>query len=268
MKAFQVTAQADGAVIRPLAFPTVYRKGDVPAEPYRRQASGEIPPLNLNLSPLRFFRTIIVKEGSFAGFASESSGALLTIVNSGGLTLSVRGGPATQLTAGDVLLVDAESASRIAVTAHGECRLTQAGVAADWPGPDAKLQAPGTVRPRDAGKVNIKRVYKGKDDLAYFSEFPELFPAPVNQWSAPRAAVGFRFMCWEDGMLDWHPEVVNNFGTVLSGELELETGDGRIEVFHAGDICMAEDRTGKGHIDRARGMVHVFLIVVDTKDLW
>jgi len=28
--------------------------------------------------------------------------------------------------------------------------------------------------------------------------------------------------CWENGCIDWHPEVVNNLAIFLSGELELE----------------------------------------------
>jgi hypothetical protein len=77
-------------------------------------------------------------------------------------------------------------------------------------------------------------------------------------------------MCWEDGFIDWHPEVVNNLAIFLSGELELESGGGggAIEVFHAGDVCLAQDRTGEGHIDRTRGVTHVALIVVETENLW
>jgi hypothetical protein len=269
MKALHISEDAGAIHVRPLPLPVVYRKGEAPAEYFRRQASGEIPKAEQNLSAVSFLRTIIVRDGRFAGLAS-AHGALLTFVVSGELSFPTGAGEAVQLISGDLFLVDAASASRITLSARGNCRLIQIGVAADWPGPDAALQVSGTLTPRKAAKLNIKRLYQGEDDRTYFSEFPELFPAPVNEWSAPRTATGFRFMCWEDGFLDWHPEVINNLAIFLSGELELESGGGggAIEVFHAGDVCLAQDRTGEGHIDRTRGVTHVALIVIETEHLW
>ncbi len=269
MKALRITAHADGIQVRPLPLPSAYRKGDVPAEFYRRQASGEAPKAELNLSPAAFLRTIIVPDGKFTKLAS-APGALLTFVICGELSLATGAGQATNLISGDVFLVDADSASRIVPTARGNCRLVQLGAAADWPGPDAKPQSPGTLIPRRGNEPNIKHLYQGKDDRTYFSEFPELFPAPTNEWSAPRVTpAGFRFMCWEDGFIDWHPEVINNLAIFLSGELELESGGDRaIETFRAGDVCLASDRTGEGHIDRTRGATHVALIVIETENLW
>jgi hypothetical protein len=269
MKALRMTARADAIRVRPLPLSSVYRKGDVPAEFYRRQATGEAPKAEQNLSRAAFLRTIIVPDGRFTKFAS-APGALLTIVVCGELSLATSAGRATNLTSGDVFLVDADSSSRIVPNARGHCRLIQLGVAADWPGPDAKLQDSGTLTPRRGNEPNIKHLYQGKDDRTYFSEYPQLFPAPPNEWSAPRVTAGFRFMCWEDGFIDWHPEVINNLAIFLSGELELESsgGSGAVEVFHAGDVCLATDRTGVGHIDRARGATHVALIVIETEDLW
>jgi hypothetical protein len=269
MKALRISAHAGGTQVQPLPLQAVYRKGDAPAEYFRRQASGEIPKAEQNLSPAAFLRTIIVRDGRFTGLAS-APGALLTFVVCGELSLRAAGGEAVELISGDLFLVDAESASRIVLDARENCRLIQLGVAASWPPADATLQSPGTLTPRKGGKPNIKRLYQGADDRTYFAEFPELFPAPVNEWSAPRPAAGFRFMCWEDGFIDWHPEVVNNLAIFLSGELELESGGGggAIEIFHAGDVCLAEDRTGEGHIDRTRGATHVALIVIETEDLW
>jgi hypothetical protein len=269
MKAVHISASADGLQVRPLPLPSVYRKGDAPAEWFRRQASGEIPKAEQNLSPAAFVRTIIVPDGKFTQLAS-APGALLTIVVCGELSLATGAGQATSLVSGDVVLVDADSSSRIVPTARGQCRLIQLGVAADWPGPDAQLQVPGTLNPRRGNEPNIKHLYQGKDDRTYFADFPQLFPAPPNEWSAPRVPTGFRFMCWEDGFIDWHPEVINNLAIFLSGELELESGGGggAIEVFRAGDVCLATDLTGEGHIDRARGATHVALVVMETEDLW
>lgn len=38
---------------------------------------------------------------------------------------------------------------------------------------------------------------------------------------------------------------------ILEGGLELEIGDGTRRSFGAGDILLAEDTTGQGHISRA-----------------
>jgi hypothetical protein len=269
MKALRISANADGIQARPLPLPSLYRKGDVPAEFYRRQASGEAPKAEQNLSPAAFLRTIIVPEGKFTRLAS-APGALLTFVISGELSLTTGAGQTTSLVSGDVFLVDADSAARVQPTARGNCRLIQLGVAADWPGADAKPQSPGTSNPRRGNEPNVKHLYQGKDDRTYFSAYPQLFPSAPNEWSGPRTVAGFRFMCWEDGFIDWHPEVINNLAIFLSGELELQSGGGggAIEVFRAGDICLATDRTGEGHIDRARGAVHVGLIVIETEHLW
>jgi hypothetical protein len=270
MKAFQIRAQGNGAVeIRPLPLPSLYRKGDASAEYFRQQARGEVPKAEQNLSPSSFFRTIRFDDGDIDNLASEP-GSLLSIVICGRLTIDGGDGAVLTLESGDVFLAESAALSKVRTAAKDHCRLVQIGVSPDWPGPDAKLQPPGTHNPRSSSEPNLKRVLRDADDQAYFVEFPELFAAPMNRWSTLRPVVGFRFMCWEDGMLDWHPEVINNFGIFLSGEMEIETGGrgGAKEVFHAGDVCTAEDRTGVGHIDRCRGMTHVACIVFDTEHLW
>jgi hypothetical protein len=221
-----------------------------------------------NLSPARFVRSIALEDGSFGGLKSGSD-SLLTFVVAGALTLATSGGQTTRLFPGDLFLINELGAAHIGVGARDNCRLVQVAVEPDWPGPEAKVQGPGTSTRRDAGAVAIKRIYKGGDDLAYCREFAELFSAPPNEWSAPRPVAGLRFMCWENGFIDWHPEVVNNLALFLSGELEVETsGDRLVNVFHAGDVCLTEDRTGVGHIVRCRGVTHIAVVVMNTKDLW
>src|SRR5580704_5431939 len=104
MKAVGISAHADGIQVRPLPIPSLYRKGDVPAEFYRRQASGEAPKADLNLLPAAFLRTIIVPDGKFTKLASER-GALLTFVICGELSVTSSAGQTTNLISGDVFLV-------------------------------------------------------------------------------------------------------------------------------------------------------------------
>lgn len=265
MKAYRITRNS---AIQPLPFTANHRKGDLPAENARRQAAGEIPrPIAADFRPAGFMRTIVLEEGRFDDFAS-AQGSLLSFVISGRLTLTTGNGTTATLSPGDMVLVDDESAASIAADASDACRLIQIDVAPDWPDtPDAQVQDEGTLNPR--AEITLKRIRKGNDDRSYFQDFPELFAAPINRWSAPRPVTGFRFMCWEDGCFDWHPEVVNHFGIVLAGELLVEASSDHVShVFRAGDVLSAEDRTGMGHRNRSIGKIYVALVQLEDEDLW
>ena len=266
MQAYRISARSGKTSVGPLPLPSLYRRGDIPWEFYARQASGDMPIWKHPLTPSRFIRTAMLKDGPFLALAADS-GPLLTFVISGVLTLRTDDGRKTELKPGDLFLVDEESASRVGLAARDTVRLVQLDVAPDWPGPNAKIQEPGSPIPSDG--LKLKRMYTAEDNRSYYREFSELFPAPPNEWSPSRPVLGLRFLCWEDGFIDWHPEVVNNFPIFLSGEISVEvSGDRTNLAFRAGDICLAEDRTGRGHIDRCRGMTHVAMVILETKDLW
>jgi hypothetical protein len=270
VKAVRITADGNETYrVAPLALPTAHRKGVVAPDGYRQPASGAIPRANFNPNPADSLRAIALSDGKFTGLASRAS-SLLTFVISGDLTISGGSSQLCHLEPGDVLLTDAQSSS-VPIEVRNQCRLLQIGVPADWPGAGAEVQQPGTRVPRPPGRMpKLKRIYKGEDDRAYFSEFSELFPKASNEWGAPHAITGFRLLCWEDGSMDWHPCVTNQLAIALAGEMEMEVGGGggAVEVFHAGDICLAEDRTGEGHIGRFRGVVHVVIMVIETENLW
>jgi hypothetical protein len=253
----------------PLALPSQQRKGEVSAEGYRRQAKGAIPRANFNPNPADAVRAIVLSDGRFTGVASHP-GALLTFVVSGDVTVASGSAEICRLQPGDILLTDERSAA-VPLEVRNQCRLIQIGVPADWPGADAKVQQPGTLIARPPGRMpNLKRISKGEDDKAYFSEFSQLFPETSNQWSAAHAITGFRMLCWEDGYMDLHPCVTNQLAITLAGEMQMEVGGGggAVETFHAGDICIAEDRTGEGHLGRFRGVMHVVIMVLETENLW
>ena len=271
MQAVRMTADPNGTHrIAPLALPMQQRKGEVSAEGYRRQASGAAGPrMNFNPNPGDAVSAIALSDGTFTGLASRP-GTLLTFVVSGDVTLSTGSSQLCQLQPGDIFLTD-ERSSSVPLQVRNQCRLIQIGVPAGWPGPEALVQPPGTLIPRPPGRApKLKRIYKGEDDKAYFAEFSQLFPATLNQWSPPHAITGFRMICWEDGHMDLHPCVTNQLAIALAGEMEMAVGGGggAAEIFHAGDICLAEDRTGEGHIGRFRGIVHVVIMVLETESLW
>lgn len=270
MKALRVTAQPDGTLqTRPLPLPSAQRRGITAPDAYRRLAAGEIPKQSFSPQWANALCTIVLSDGKFKGLAS-GPGALLTFVIAGEVILMAGSSQSDRLEPGDLFLTDEKSASQITLDIRNHGRLLQFGVAPDWPDPTAEVQPPGTIKPRQGSLPKLKRVLNGEDDKAYFTEFSELFSAAPDQWSTPRPLTGFRMVYWEDGEMDWHPSVVNQFGIVSSGELQVDVGGrgGAREAFYAGDICLSEDRTGQGHIGRAVGGVHVTNLIIDTEHLW
>ncbi len=73
----------------------------------------------------------------------------------------------------------------------------------------------------------------------------------------------------EGSFLDWHPEVTSNLVLVVDGDLELEvSGDNAIEHFRAGDVVLAADITGMGHIDRFPQSTSLVVARLKDPDQW
>ena len=51
--------------------------------------------------------------------------------------------------------------------------------------------------------------------------------------------------------LDWHNAPRRQYVVMLDGEVEIEIGDGTKRILGTGEILLAEDTTGQGHISRA-----------------
>jgi quercetin dioxygenase-like cupin family protein len=54
-------------------------------------------------------------------------------------------------------------------------------------------------------------------------------------------------------ILNWHCAPRRQYTITLSGEAEIEVGDGTVKRIGAGDVILAEDLTGQGHITRVVG---------------
>ncbi|WP_176593987.1 hypothetical protein [Sphingobium sp. EM0848] len=269
MKAMRVDATAKGTgSISPLAFPSVHRTGVSDPEIYRKRARGEAPPPTHQLTPCGPLHAIRLDPGPVENFASQP-GALLTVIASGQLHMASISGDSAMLESGDLLLVDEAAVAGTTFTAKEGCRLIQIGVNADWPQDQGQDHGPGTIVPRP-GAVNFKRMYTDEEQRSRFNEFAELFAALPGEWTAGKSMEGFRFLSWEDGLLDWHPGVINQLAIFLSGTTEVVVGGGGgdTQYFYAGDVCLGEDRTGEGHVDRVHGLAHIILLVVANEHLW
>jgi uncharacterized cupin superfamily protein len=53
--------------------------------------------------------------------------------------------------------------------------------------------------------------------------------------------------------MDWHNAPRRQYVIMLSGQMEIQVGDGTVKRFGAGDVLLAEDLTGRGHTTRVAG---------------
>jgi hypothetical protein len=61
------------------------------------------------------------------------------------------------------------------------------------------------------------------------------------------AAEGVRFFCFAPGTsVDWHPAPGRQLYLILSGELEMEVGDGEVRRFERGSVLLGEATEGRG----------------------
>ena len=95
--------------------------------------------------------------------------------------------------------------------------------------------------------MKITRLYTGKDGESHFEEIE----APPEKL---QAAEGIMFRVGPPGQVqDWHPAPRRQYVITLSGQGEIELGDGTKKRFGPGDIMLANDLTGRGHITRVVG---------------
>jgi hypothetical protein len=57
----------------------------------------------------------------------------------------------------------------------------------------------------------------------------------------------------------WHTVARRQYLVLLSGEMEIEVGDGSKRILHPGDVMLAEDTTGRGHITRGVESNHLVI---------
>lgn len=242
--------------------------GVIDPGPFRARARGEGDPLAEYFARSAGMRSIHLPVGHNVPLFAINY-PVLTFVISGAVEIETSHRGNVVMNPGDIFLAEADMPDQF-LTVHGDCRLIQLFTEPDWPGDRTKPVGPGSDCARGSRDMNCKRMVKGEDDRSYFHDFGSLFVQP-GKWSEVTPLTGFRFIAMaEDTFIDWHPEIVNNLVIVMSGGLELEVGGGKgaVEVFWPGDVCLAQDRTGEGHIDRMHGYVQVAVLIVGDHDLW
>ncbi len=100
--------------------------------------------------------------------------------------------------------------------------------------------------------MRITRVYTGDDDQSHFETIDvPLGKSRYGSLSELFEAEGVIFReTPAGGELDFHNAPRRQFVVTLSGEVEIECGDGATRRLGAGEILLADDTTGQGHITR------------------
>ena len=112
----------------------------------------------------------------------------------------------------------------------------------------------------DEPMAKMWRVYSGADGESHVAELPlTLKPfrdveGAHGEGTPMQAAAGIAFRVAPPGyVLDWHCAPRRQYSISLSGTAEIEVGDGTIVRVEAGDVVLAEDLTGRGHVTRVVG---------------
>ena len=100
--------------------------------------------------------------------------------------------------------------------------------------------------------MQITRVYTGDDGESHFETISVgLSESRYGSLSALYDAEGVIFRETPvGGELDFHNAPRRQFVVTLSGLVEIEVGDGSKAQLRGGDILLADDVTGRGHITR------------------
>ena len=112
--------------------------------------------------------------------------------------------------------------------------------------------------------MKITRLYTGSDQKSYFEEIELQFGGDQKILTTDsRAATMTVFRCVPQGtVLDRHPAPRRQYLVTMSGSWEIEASDGVKRVFKAGNVMLADDTSGEGHISRVLGNEpHIFMTV-------
>ena len=112
--------------------------------------------------------------------------------------------------------------------------------------------------------MKIVRLYTGTDSKSHFEEIELKFGGKQPMLTTDsRPATSTVFRCAPTGLvIDRHPAPRRQFLVTLSGSWEIEASNGMKRTFKTGDVMLADDTTGEGHISRVLGNEpHIFMTV-------
>jgi len=104
--------------------------------------------------------------------------------------------------------------------------------------------------------MKVTRIYTGADGHSHFEEIEvEIGKLQAGEGIIFREEPSTYFK-------DWHLAPRRQYVITLSGQVEIETGDGTKRRFGPGAIMLADDTTGRGHISRVvGGQTRLFVMI-------
>jgi hypothetical protein len=116
------------------------------------------------------------------------------------------------------------------------------------------LRSNNTYADQGGRTMKVVRIYTGSDNKSHFEdlEIPLKDGGKVGFVSDLSKATGLIFReTTGDYNYDFHTAPRRQYVVNLEGGVEIEVGDGTKRILGTGDILLAEDTTGQGHISRA-----------------
>ena len=96
----------------------------------------------------------------------------------------------------------------------------------------------------------IVRIYTGDDGQSHFEDL-DAFTEPVRRIATkPGEDLVFR-RSLENSFSDWHNPSRRQYLFVIDGRMEVSVEDGSSRIFQPGDVLLAEDMTGQGHVTKS-----------------
>jgi len=94
------------------------------------------------------------------------------------------------------------------------------------------------------------RIYTGNDGQSHLEEMAAPEEAIHRIPTKPGEDLVFRTST-VNSFSDWHNPSRRQYLFVLDGQMEVSVKDGTTMLFNAGDVLLAEDMTGQGHVTKA-----------------
>lgn len=97
------------------------------------------------------------------------------------------------------------------------------------------------------------RLFTGTDNKSHFEEVDAGVATlqPLGSYSRKFPVRGMMFRDFDRGAsFEWHNAPQPQYIIYLEGEVEVETSSGERRTFRPGDVLLAVDITGEGHITR------------------
>lgn len=102
----------------------------------------------------------------------------------------------------------------------------------------------------------IFRVYAGSDGKSHFEDLEFRFESAGDQSASAELVPGSGILVRRfepQRTNDWHHAPGRYAVFTLTGAVDIEIGDGSVRRLAPGDILLAEDLTGQGHVTREVG---------------